>query len=73
MMVVTRTHLLTDPTAFEEQLLDTTYTVTMDKDGGIISVTQLGVGPIGAEDVLGQCIRAAKARCAEAEQEIYNS
>ncbi|KAI0690847.1 ribosomal protein S5 domain 2-type protein [Cytidiella melzeri] len=59
------THILTDPTAFEEQLLDATYTITLGTDGGIISITQLGAASVGAQDVLSQCISAAKARCAE--------
>ncbi|KAI0092112.1 ribosomal protein S5 domain 2-type protein [Irpex rosettiformis] len=65
-------HLLSDPTAFEEQLLDTTYTITMDGNDGLISVTQLGVGSIGGEDFLGKCIGDAKARCAEVGHEIYD-
>jgi len=67
------TFLLTDPTAFEEPLLDTTYTVTLGTDGGIISVTQLGASSFGQEDILGQCISAAKARCAEVGHRVYSS
>lgn len=70
--ILTSTHLLTDPTAFEEPLLDTTFTITLDTNGGLISVTQLGVGSIGAEDVLGHCISAAKARCEEIGKRIYS-
>ncbi|KAI0340831.1 hypothetical protein BDW22DRAFT_1378258 [Trametopsis cervina] len=67
------THLLSDLTAFEEQLVDTTYTITLGVDGGIISVTQLGVSLVGTEDALEQCIKATKARYADVGHRIYNS
>ncbi|KAG5635289.1 hypothetical protein H0H81_011817 [Sphagnurus paluster] len=52
------TTLLTDPTAFEEPLLDSTLTVVVDSvSGALISVTQLGAGI----DVQ-HCIQAAEQR-----------
>ncbi len=39
-----RTHVLTDPTAFEEPLLDTTISIAMSDSGELISVMQLGLG-----------------------------
>ena len=38
------TRLLSDPTAFEEPLLDTTLSIIIDQDDHLISVTQLGLG-----------------------------
>ncbi|KIP10369.1 hypothetical protein PHLGIDRAFT_65695 [Phlebiopsis gigantea 11061_1 CR5-6] len=63
-------HLLADPASFEEPLLDTTFTVTVDENGGLISVVQLGLAP---QDVLPRCIAASKARGVELAQRIYGS
>ena len=70
--VALRAHVLTDPTAFEEPLLDTTITVTVDDNGDLISVTQLGISLVGNQDALGGCIAAAKARHAELRGKIYH-
>ncbi|KZT70290.1 hypothetical protein DAEQUDRAFT_744783 [Daedalea quercina L-15889] len=59
------THVLADPTSFEEPLLDTTLSVAVDENGGLVSVTQLGLGGVGNQDVLMHCIAAARARCSE--------
>jgi exosome complex component RRP43 len=39
-----RTHLLPDPTSFEEPLLDTSITIIMNHTGEIISTRQAGPG-----------------------------
>lgn len=64
------THVLTDPTSFEEPLLDTTFTVTVDENGGLVSVVQLG---LASQDILQRCIATAKARCVELGKRIYAS
>ncbi|KAF8076871.1 ribosomal protein S5 domain 2-type protein [Lyophyllum atratum] len=54
------TTLLSDPTAFEEPLLDTTFSVVVDSaSGGLISVSQLGIDASDAQDTLQACISAA--------------
>lgn len=58
----TSTHILSDPTAFEEPLLDTTLSVVVDNDGELVSVTQLGLSGAGAQDPLLLCITTAKKR-----------
>lgn len=55
-------HVLADPTSFEEPLLDTTLSVVVDENGGLISVSQLGLGFTGDRDVLTRCIAAARDR-----------
>ena len=57
--------MLADPTSFEEPLLDTTLSVAVDENGGLVSVSQLGLGVIGNQDVLPRCISAARERCSE--------
>ncbi|KAH8096594.1 ribosomal protein S5 domain 2-type protein [Cristinia sonorae] len=73
------THILADPTTFEEPLLDTTFTITLDDSGGIVSVVQLGLGMAaagliggGKGDVLNQCIEAAKRRSADVRRVLGN-
>jgi len=56
------THVLADPTSFEEPLLETTLSISVDENGGLVSVTQLGLGVAGGSDVLMRCIAAAKQR-----------
>ena len=70
--IASRAHVLTDPTAFEELLLDTTITVTVDDNGDLISVTQLGISLVANQNALGGCITAAKARHAELRRKIYH-
>ncbi|KAM5542397.1 hypothetical protein V8D89_003856 [Ganoderma adspersum] len=68
------THVLADPTSFEEPLLDTSVSVVVDDDGGLISVMQLGLGAVGAgggEDVLTTCIDAARGCWAKARKDVY--
>lgn len=67
-----RTHVLADPTAFEEPLLDTTFTVVVDENEDTISVMQLGLGVVGSHDVLSRCIAAAKGHSAQLRDQIYN-
>jgi exosome complex component RRP43 len=55
-----RSRLLADPTSFEEPLLDTTISAVIDDQSKLISVTQIGLGSTGAQDVLLDCITAAK-------------
>ncbi|KAH9942593.1 ribosomal protein S5 domain 2-type protein [Amylocystis lapponica] len=56
------THIVVDPTSFEEPLLETTLSVAVDENGGLVSVTQLGLGIAGGQDVLMRCIASAKDR-----------
>jgi len=42
-----RKYVLSDPSAFEEPLLDDTITVVVDENGDFISVNHLGVGLTG--------------------------
>jgi exosome complex component RRP43 len=56
-----RSHVLVDPTSFEEPLLETTISVVVDDQTQLISVNQLGLG-IAGSDVLLACITAAKNR-----------
>jgi exosome complex component RRP43 len=59
---VTRTHILADPTSFEEPLLDTTLSIIIDEYDQVVSVSQLGLGSAGSQDALLSCISAAKVR-----------
>ncbi|KIO22018.1 hypothetical protein M407DRAFT_79633 [Tulasnella calospora MUT 4182] len=52
-------HLLYDPTAFEEPLLETSITVITDEKQQILSSSQLGLGPRGDSTVLERCTSAA--------------
>lgn len=57
------TTILTDPTAFEEPLLDTTISVVVDStSGALLSVSQLGIDATDAQDTLQTCIAAAARR-----------
>ncbi|EMD40344.1 hypothetical protein CERSUDRAFT_148276 [Gelatoporia subvermispora B] len=67
------THVLSDPTSFEEPLLDTVLSVTVDESGGLVSVTQVGLGVIGKQDILPQCISAAKQRCSILAKQLHTS
>jgi len=67
------THVLADPTSFEEPLLDTTLSVAVDENGGLVTVTQLGLGIVGNQDVLMQCIAAAKDRHLDISKRILNT
>ncbi|TFK94906.1 ribosomal protein S5 domain 2-like protein [Polyporus arcularius HHB13444] len=67
------THVLADPTSFEEPLLDTTVSVVVDNNGGLISVMQLGLGIVGGDDVLSQCIDAAKDCWDKGRRDVYGA
>jgi len=54
-------HILSDPTAFEEPLLDTTLSIILGDENKLISVSQLGLGS-GSQDALMSCIKQAKQR-----------
>jgi len=66
-------HVLADPTSFEEPLLDTTLSVAVDETGGLVSVTQLGLGIVGNQDVLMRCITAAKDRRSYVNKLVFNA
>ncbi|KAG9020729.1 hypothetical protein FS837_007928 [Tulasnella sp. UAMH 9824] len=55
-------HLLYDPTAFEEPLLETSINVITDEKQQILSSSQLGLGPRGDSAILQRCMSAAKER-----------
>ena len=67
------THILADPTSFEEPLLDTTVSVVIDETGGLTSVMQLGLGIVGADDVLTKCIDAAKECWSNWRKDVYGA
>ncbi|KZT37493.1 hypothetical protein SISSUDRAFT_1071149 [Sistotremastrum suecicum HHB10207 ss-3] len=59
------THLLSDPTSFEEPLLDTTISIVLDQTGQVISVLQEGLAAVASENsnqILRRCIEFAKQR-----------
>ncbi|KAL5527902.1 hypothetical protein ACEPAG_6703 [Sanghuangporus baumii] len=56
------THILADPSSFEEPLLDTTITVLVDENAQLVSVQQSGDGASSAQDSILHCIAAAKKR-----------
>ena len=67
-----RTHILADPTAFEEPLLDSTVTIVTGEDStseveyglGIVNPSSKWTSSLGAvvDDPLSACIKAAKTR-----------
>lgn len=66
--------MLADPTSFEEPLLDTSVSVVIDDEGGLVSVMQLGLGVVGADagqDVLTTCIEAARGCWSETRKDVY--
>lgn len=67
LMASPRKHILADPTAFEEPLLDTNLSVVIDSTSGdLISVSQVGLGTSSSsgeeDDTLPICISAATKR-----------
>ncbi|KAH7929016.1 ribosomal protein S5 domain 2-like protein [Leucogyrophana mollusca] len=55
--------VLSDPTSFEEPLLDTSLSVIVDESGNLISVSELGMGAsIEEQTILLECIADAKKR-----------
>ena len=68
-----RTHILADPSSFEEPLLDSTVSIIADENGDLISVNQLGLGlALSSRDVLEYCTLAAKERCKPLCQQLLN-
>ncbi|RPD67466.1 ribosomal protein S5 domain 2-like protein [Lentinus tigrinus ALCF2SS1-7] len=67
------THLLADPTSFEEPLLDTTVSVVVDENGGLTSVMQLGLGIVGGDDVLSKCIDASHDCWQKGRRDVYGA
>ncbi|KAL7282756.1 hypothetical protein ACG7TL_004231 [Trametes sanguinea] len=67
------THILADPTSFEEPLLDTTISVVIDENGGLTSIMQLGLGIASGDDVLEKCIEAAKECWRKSRSSIYGA
>ncbi|KAJ3553658.1 hypothetical protein NM688_g3493 [Phlebia brevispora] len=65
--------ILADPTAFEEPLLDTTFTVVLDERGELISVAQLGLGVVGSHNILTNCVSAARTRCSQLRSHVYKT
>ncbi|KAH6915988.1 ribosomal protein S5 domain 2-type protein [Coprinopsis sp. MPI-PUGE-AT-0042] len=70
------THILSDPSAFEEPLLDDTLTIVMDQNGDFISVSHIGEGLQGKngsskEDVVQLCMQKAKTRYQEAFSTVF--
>jgi len=63
-------HLLADPTVFEEPLLETTVTVITDDEGRLISINQLGQYLSPELDVISRCINNAQSRTTEIMQQI---
>ncbi|KAF8638088.1 hypothetical protein AX17_002449 [Amanita inopinata Kibby_2008] len=55
------THILFDPTAFEEPLLDSTISIVLgSKDGNVIAISQHGTTIDAQSDGLSTCIKAAR-------------
>jgi len=63
-------HLLADPTAFEEPLLETTVTIITDSEGRLLSTNQLGRYLSPELGVLSKCIANAQSRTTEIMQQI---
>jgi len=68
--VFNSSHLLADPTAFEEPLLETMVTVITDSEGRLLSINQLGQYLSPELDVLSKCITNAQSRTTEIMQKI---
>jgi exosome complex component RRP43 len=61
--------VLSDPTAFEEPLLETSVSIVLDEQGDILSASQVGVAD---KDTMSLCVSSAK-ECHEARgREIYS-
>ncbi|KAL0569786.1 hypothetical protein V5O48_012178 [Marasmius crinis-equi] len=81
-------HIITDPTSFEEPLLDTSISVVMDGKGQLTSVNQVGVGVLSSgeddmevdpsrgvmdrDDALLQCISLARKRHQAVRERVYS-
>ncbi|KAG8852346.1 hypothetical protein FRB96_008692 [Tulasnella sp. 330] len=70
--------VLSDPSAFEEPLLETSMSVVVDEKGEVVSALQLGLGPKHApvagkplgHDIMASCLRIAKRRRLQLEEAI---
>ncbi|EJD01703.1 uncharacterized protein FOMMEDRAFT_88508 [Fomitiporia mediterranea MF3/22] len=56
------THILADPSSFEEPLLNTSYTVIIDEKDELVSVQQAGASTSSVQDSMLNCIAAARKR-----------
>lgn len=75
-MLTTSTHLLPDPTAFEQPLLNTTISLAFDQEGNTCSLRQEGLGGVDGKsgsDVLGDAWTAAEKRVAELREVLEGS
>lgn len=61
--------LMSDLTSFEEPLMDTSVTVVLGQDGGVLSVTQAGMG--GGDTLVESCIASASKRRSFLAEYIY--
>ncbi|KAL1712863.1 ribosomal protein S5 domain 2-type protein [Schizophyllum commune] len=61
--------IMSDLTSFEEPLMDTNVTVILGQDGGVLSVTQAGMG--GGEALVDSCIASASKRRSFLAEYIY--
>ncbi|KAE9402577.1 hypothetical protein BT96DRAFT_879461 [Gymnopus androsaceus JB14] len=71
-------HLLPDPTAFEEPLLDTAISVILDAHAQVLALSQLGSGvetgqALDHTDTLARCISLAKNRHAVLKKKLYGT
>lgn len=57
-----RTNILSDPTSFEEPLLDATLSIIVDENGDLLSILQSGPNSNGVEKTISHCISSAKQR-----------
>lgn len=72
-----RTGILADPSAFEEPLLSTAISIILNEKNQLFAVSQSGPGlnddalaKANSQDVLAQCIEAAKSRRSEISEVI---
>ncbi|PAV21441.1 ribosomal S5 domain 2 [Pyrrhoderma noxium] len=56
------TNILSDPTSFEEPLLDATLSIIVDENGDLLSILQSGPNSNGVEKTISHCISSAKQR-----------
>ncbi|KAL1738587.1 ribosomal protein S5 domain 2-type protein, partial [Schizophyllum fasciatum] len=61
--------ILSDLTSFEEPLMDTTVTVILGQDEGVLSVSQAGMG--GGDSLIDSCIASAQKRRSFLAEYIY--
>ena len=71
-LIKRRTQALADPTSFEEPLLDTLVTVTLDEKNELVSVYQGGGAENSSDGFVKQCVEAARQRHACDFDIVYN-